>query len=269
MMFFRSVAALSIVAVLCATPSISADASPYIGTGWTDGGSTNGSSASLWAEYQQFTAGKSSSSVASRSAPKLTKQQLWWRATWERLFATPTCASYGTCVAPVPVVVAVAKEVTLADIQSFRPADPALASEPTGWAIVGLPVNLIANPGGGIVTGTLLGRSADVEFSAQSFTFGFGDGSGIETSSAGAPWRSLGRADFSDTSTSHRYGTAGLKVVSLTAHYSVRYRLSGGAWRALSGLVDATARPINITVFEGHSALVDRTCTESVRAAGC
>lgn len=238
--------------------------------GWSGGGSANGSTAQLWAQYQQQVAGSgASTSVSSGPSAPPTAQQLWWRATWERLFATPTCASYGTCVAAsTPVAVAAPRAVTLSDVASFTPEAPWLQSEPAGWTIRGAETNFIVSTASHTRDGRLLGRSAQVRFSPISTRLEYGDGSARETADFGAGWRALGLTDFSATATSHRYGAAGRYAVSAVVTYRVAYRFGSVDWTEVSGTVSNESSQVLMTVFEARNALVEHICTEP-RATGC
>ncbi|MGV1034912.1 MAG: hypothetical protein ACOYBP_06810 [Microbacteriaceae bacterium] len=238
--------------------------------GWSGGGSTNGSTAQLWAQYQQQVAGSSGASAGSSgSSATMTAQQLWWRATWERLFATPSCASYGTCApAPVAATAPMPRAVTLSDVASFSPDTPGLQSEPMGWTIRGAETNFMVSTTSHTRDGRLLGRSAQVRFTPVSTRLEYGDGAARETADFGAGWRALGLVDFSATSTSHRYGAAGRYSVSAAVTYRVEYRFGSADWTVIAGTVSNESSQVLMTVFEARNALVEHICTEP-RATGC
>ena len=123
--------------------------------------------------------------------------------------------------------------VSISDLAHFRPAAPTLATEPDGWAVVGLPANLVADAPAQTLRGTVLGLAAEVRFVATRFHWGYGDGATAITDSGGASWHHLGLAEFAATSTSHRYAEPGTYLVSVAVDHRAEYRVAGGAWIAI------------------------------------
>ena len=193
-----------------------------------------------------------------------------WRIFYEKELAEPTCASYGTC----PPVVAAAPERALSiigvdDIASFVPDAPGAATEPDGWGLVGAPINFILTANEHVVSGVLLGRSADVRFSPIASHWSFDDGTQRDADTLGETWSALGAGAFTETATSHVFTSAGWHVVGTAVEYSAEYRTNGGSWLAVRGTVRVSGPELRIRLFEGRSALVDRACTEGVVGPGC
>ena len=165
--------------------------------------------------------------------------------------------------------VGVLPDVTLADLASFRPAAPSIASEPAGIGIVGMPTNLVAAASGQNIPGTLFGYDVVVRFTPAGYRFAYGDGDARTAPSGGASWTSLGQAQFTPTSTSHAYAARGDYTATVTVQYSAEVSFSGGGWREVDGYVEATSGGYAVRIVEARTALVDRTCVETPSGPGC
>ena len=164
---------------------------------------------------------------------------------------------------------AATRPVTLSDIRHFRPTSPGLASEPEGWGIVGLPVNFVADAPTQLLHGTVLGIPADVRFTPTRFHWDYGDGATAVTATAGGAWADLAVAEFSTTTTSHSYAHVGSFLVGLGVEHRVHYRLSGGPWLPIDGVLRLDAVDRRIVVADATTVLVDDDCRESTTAPGC
>lgn len=195
----------------------------------------------------------------------------WWAAQWERLFAEPTCASYGTCQSAeiTSTVIAEATEITLEDIASFIPATPGSVSEPGEWTLVGVPTNFILSAEQHIVDGTLLGLPAQVRFTPVAGHWRHSDGGSVDAGTLGASWAALGVPELTPTATSYVYRASGSYIINSFVEYSAEYQVNGGAWIGVDGTVTADAPPLTLRAFQGSTALVNRTCAEAPSAAGC
>lgn len=160
-------------------------------------------------------------------------------------------------------------DVTLADIASFRPAQPTLAGEPAGFGVVGMPTNLLAAASEQRIPGTVLGWDVTVRFVPVAFVFDNGDGTTTRSSTGGASWQSLGQSRFTPTVTSHAYRARGTYGVSVTVEYAASVDFGTGSWRAVPGVVRAQAAGYDVRVVEVRTALVDRTCDEAPAGPGC
>jgi len=153
------------------------------------------------------------------------------------------------------------------DVARFLPRPPSQSVEPAGWGIRGVPVNFVSAARTHVLSGTLLGRPAQVRFIPVRFRRDFGDGSSASTRSRGETWATLGQAPWSSTSTSHVYATAGTFGVTLAVDYVADFRFSTSAWTRLSGTVSARADTLTVRVASLSTVLVNRPCSTST--IGC
>ncbi|HEU4757934.1 MAG TPA: hypothetical protein VFS72_14785 [Agromyces sp.] len=159
--------------------------------------------------------------------------------------------------------------VTLRDIASFRPAAPGDAMEPGGWAVVGLPANFVAEASVQTLSGTLLGRSADVRFHPVAYRWAHSDGATVQSSVPGATWEELGQAEFTETETSHVYATSGEYTAELAVVYVAEYRFDGSAWRWIDGTLAIAGEPRTVLVGEFDTVLVTGDCIVAPDGPGC
>ena len=159
--------------------------------------------------------------------------------------------------------------VTLRDIASFRPAAPGDAMEPGGWAVVGLPANFVAEASVQTLSGTLLGRSADVRVHPVAYRWAHSDGATVQSSVPGATWEELGQAEFTETETSHVYATSGEYTAELAVVYVAEYRFDGSAWRWIDGTLAIAGEPRTVLVGEFDTVLVTGDCTVAPDGPGC
>jgi len=150
--------------------------------------------------------------------------------------------------------------VTIEDLASFRPAQPAVVSEPGGFAIVGLPANFVSGATAHVVGGVLLGRPAEVRFTPVSSTWDYGDGVTGNAPGAGATWGELGAESFTATPSSHVYGSSGTVGVEVTVTYSAEYRFAGPTWNPVAGTVAATSASVPLRVVAAATMLVPGDC---------
>ena len=170
-------------------------------------------------------------------------------------------ASCGTAPAP--------PTVSIADVATFAPSFAAATSEPGGWAIVGLPVNLVGPSGSVTVDGTLLGAPAQVRFTPTVWHWDLGDGSTASVTTPGASWAALGLAEFSGTATSHVYAAPGIHRVTLVVDVVAEYRMGGGAWSPVPGLLTLPVSGFDVVVATADTVLVDRDCLAAPAGPGC
>lgn len=179
--------------------------------------------------------------------------------------AQPTCVT--ALCRPLYEVVSI-PDVTLADLASFRPAQPTLTGEPEGFGVVGMPANVVAAASEQHLPGTLLGWDVVVRFTPAAFVFDYGDGTTARTRTGGATWPQLGQAQFTPTPTSHVYRERGTYPVAVTVQYAAAVDFGTG-WRPVAGFVASSAGGYDVRVVEVRTALVDRTCVESPQGPGC
>jgi hypothetical protein len=172
-------------------------------------------------------------------------------------------------VVRVTPAVAATPALTIADLASFVPQSPGLASEPAGWGIVGLPVNFIALEPTHDVAGSLLGQRATVRFTPVSYSWSYGDSQARAGSAPGATWLALKLPTFSATPTSHTYSKAGVYTVTVSVHLSATYRIASGSWQSISGSLTRTAS-ISVRLSAGAiPVLVADGCLAHPEGIGC
>ncbi|ADB30073.1 hypothetical protein Kfla_0968 [Kribbella flavida DSM 17836] len=98
-------------------------------------------------------------------------------------------------------------------------------------------------------TVTLLGFPVDVEATPLSYTWNFGDGASVTTSSPGKPYPAKEIV--------HKYSKRGDVGVTLTTHYGARFNVAGTGWQYVEGTVPITGPATNLLVREAVPVLVD------------
>lgn len=159
--------------------------------------------------------------------------------------------------------------LTLRDVASFSPGPSGLVSEPSGWAIVGRPVNLIAEAGPVTRAGALLGRPVEVAFTPVSYEWTASSGERIVAGSAGRSWNELGLPALSSTDTSLRFEQPGRATVRLSVQYSAEYRFAGSGWRGIPGTLSVDAGELELLVGTFRTVLTDGDCRANPGGPGC
>jgi hypothetical protein len=165
--------------------------------------------------------------------------------------------------------VATLPEVTASDLVSFAPLRPAVAGEPAGLGVVGMPTNLVASARTHTLSGPLLGYDVTVRFTPVAFRFDHGDGTVRVAATGGASWASLGQASYSPTPTSHVYRASGAYAAAISIVYAAAVDFGTGRWRPVQGTVTSGATGYDVRIVEVRTALVDRSCDEDPRGPGC
>lgn len=159
--------------------------------------------------------------------------------------------------------------VTMRDIASFRPAEPGNEMEPGGWAVVGLPANFVAESSVQTLSGTLLGRPAEVRFHPVAYRWTHSDGAVVQTSTPGSTWEALGQAEFTETATSHVYAASGDYTVDIAVVFVAEYRFNGSVWRWIDGTLSVPGAPQSVLVGEFDTVLVTGDCHVAPDGPGC
>ena len=159
--------------------------------------------------------------------------------------------------------------VTMRDIASFRPAEPGNGMEPGGWAVVGLPANFVAESSVQTLSGTLLGRPAEVRFHPVAYRWTHSDGAVVQTSTPGSTWEALGQAEFTETATSHVYAASGDYAVDIAVVFVAEYRFNGSVWRWIDGTLSVPGAPQSVLVGEFDTVLVTGDCRVAPDGPGC
>lgn len=159
--------------------------------------------------------------------------------------------------------------VTISDIATFRPRPGTDHMQPDGWTVAGLDTNFYALAPQQVVGGTLLGRPAEVRFTAVRFHWVYGDGAGADHSTPGGTWEQLRISEFDPTPTSHVYRTEGEYTIRLRIDFGAEYRFGATTWTPIDGAVTVAANDLRITVGDAKTVLVDRGCGGDPRGPGC
>lgn len=158
--------------------------------------------------------------------------------------------------------------ITITDLASFSPAKGTVLGEPDNLGVAGLPTNFVTQAETHVRSGQLFGFPIDVRFTPVSYTFHYGDGESRTAPSPGASWESLGQAQFTPTDTSHTYAERGTYDATVDIAYTAEIDLGVG-WFPIEGQLDIPGPTQQIRIFEAHTSLVARTCTEQPSAPGC
>lgn len=141
--------------------------------------------------------------------------------------------------------------------------------EPDGWTIAGLDTNFYAITGQHLVTGTLLGRPADVRFTPIAYRWAYGDGTSATKNTAGGTWAGQGIPEFEPTPTSHVYEQVGDYTITLSIVFAAEYRFAGGSWRPVVGTITLPANDLHIRAGTAKTVLVEHDCTQNPSGPGC
>lgn len=173
------------------------------------------------------------------------------------------------CYRQPPFPTEAAPVVALADVAAFTPSFAPAVSEPGGWAIVGLPVNLVGPAGSVVADGTLLGAPAQVRFSPVAWRWDHGDGTAAAHPLAGASWAQSGLPEFAATATSHAYTSPGRRLVTLAVTVVAEYRFDGGGWLPVTGMLTVPVSEFELVVATADTVLVERDCRVAPAGPGC
>lgn len=147
--------------------------------------------------------------------------------------------------------------LTIRDLAAFHPATPSIRNEPSGWAVIGLDTNFLLGSDQPVLSGSLLGRSAQVRFIPVGSVWDYGDGATRTAATTGATWQQLGLAEFSPTDTSHVYRERADYTVRGSVVLAAEYRFAGGPWLPVSGTLTIPAPPLALAAWHVKTVLVD------------
>lgn len=158
--------------------------------------------------------------------------------------------------------------ITLTDLAHFAPDPVAATGEPDNLGVAGMPTNFVAAASAHTRSGALFGVPVTVRFTPVGYDFRYGDGDTASTTTGGQTWSTLGQAAFTPTATSHIYRERGTYDASVIVRYTAEVDLGTG-WFPVEGQLSIDGPVQQIRIFEAHTALVARTCTEQPAAPGC
>lgn len=98
-------------------------------------------------------------------------------------------------------------------------------------------------------TVTLLGFPVVVEATPMSYTWGFGDGTTLTTTSPGKAYPAK--------EITHKYMKRGGVNVSVTTNYAARFNVAGTGWQYIDGTVPITGPSTPLLIREAVPVLVD------------
>lgn len=107
----------------------------------------------------------------------------------------------------------------------------------------------VADPGPVVKSVTLLGESVEVEGTPSSWSWQWGDGEVVETTSPGGP--------YPDGDVWHVYERAEEVLVAVDVTYTGRFRVNGGAWQELPESHTVSGDPLGLEIHEAIAQLVD------------
>jgi hypothetical protein len=99
------------------------------------------------------------------------------------------------------------------------------------------------------VTVPLLGFPVVVEATPMSYTWNFGDGATLTTTSPGKPYPSK--------EITHKYMHRGSANVTVTTNYAARFNVAGTGWQYVDGTVPITGPATALLIREAVPVLVD------------
>lgn len=246
--------------------------------GSCSGAQTNSNSVDVWARSVSpgrtvIQAGSSSQVGASRTGSRAFAPIV---APWRYVFCMGLLKIDNVCKPAAPVlpsvdapIEVVYDPIDLSDLANFTPENVSLSSQPSGWGVIGLPVNFVASASTHVVSGRLFGQATEVRFTPQAFEWNFGDGVTATSTSGGVRWEQLGLTDFSPTPTSHIYTQPGTFTVSVTVRYGVEYRIGTGGWNSVAGTVSREASTSLVVVLSADTVLTTGDCITARDAKSC
>ncbi|GAB3237702.1 hypothetical protein GCM10027456_00740 [Kineosporia babensis] len=128
------------------------------------------------------------------------------------------------------------------------PASPIVVQPANGRTLVNVPTNLYADADTVTLPTTVLGQPVRVRATPQEFRWTYGDGNGLSTEDAGAPYPEL--------RTAYTYRKAGEQEVGLTTVYSGEYSVNGGPWLPVDGTATVASPGSTLEVVSAENRLV-------------
>lgn len=140
--------------------------------------------------------------------------------------------------------------LTLEDFRRLPiPAQEVLLEPGNGYALVGVPLNVVAGTAPALLQTQLLGAAVSVRATPVAWHWDFGDGTALgPLADPGAAYPALG--------TTHTYERGGTLTVTLTTTYAGEYSVDGGAFAPVPGTADVVSVPVPLDVLTGGGALV-------------
>jgi hypothetical protein len=119
---------------------------------------------------------------------------------------------------------------------------------PNGRTLVNFDTNFYTEQPAFDRTVRLLGRQVELHIWPSQFRWVFGDGAELPSTSAGAP--------YPDLLITHSYLQKGGVSPRVDTTYAARFRVDGGPWRAVDGVVTIPGSPVRLEVITASPVLV-------------
>lgn len=154
---------------------------------------------------------------------------------------------------------------SLNDLVEFYPENVGFVTEPAGWSLPLLPMNMVASATTTTQSGDLLGWPVEVRFTPVAYRWSYGDGLSRVTFSPGVSW---GARQFTPTGTSHSYELSGDYQVSLSVTFTASYRFDQGNFVSLPGQITQPQGIASVKVLSVTPVLVERGCHSETLVLG-
>ncbi|MCC2333619.1 PKD domain-containing protein [Cellulomonas wangsupingiae] len=183
---------------------------------------------------------------------------------WMRTRATPTSPwsewddiDAGGCgIDLLPVM-------TEADFRRLPIPAPTLTMQPDrGWVLINIETITYTDSTPITLRTDLLGYGITVEATPTRWTYDYGDGHTLTTTSPGHT--------YPDHDVFHEYEHPGQAAITLTAEWTGRYQIDGNpTWRDINGTATTTTTTAPFTIEERTSRLVSDLCTDTPKPPDC
>lgn len=146
--------------------------------------------------------------------------------------------------------------LTETDFRRLPLTPPPLTIQPDrAEHLVNMPAVVYTAPAQQLLTTNLLGYPVEVEATPTSYTWDFGDGTVLTTTTPGHP--------YPNHDVAHPYARPGTYTITLTTTWTGRYRLAGTtAWSTVTGTATTTTTSAPVTAVEAPTRLVTTDCLE-------
>jgi hypothetical protein len=161
-------------------------------------------------------------------------------------FYCTTCQS-GPAIQPV-VLPQVTSGTVLTELRRVSLPSLRAHTQPDVKTLVNFPTIFYTEPQPFSRTVTLLGQVVEIVATPESFTWHFGDGTSMRTTTPGAPYPAM--------DVTHKYSDAHVTVqTSVDVTYSARFSVSGGAGQTIPGAVTIAGPAAPLRVVEATAVL--------------
>ena len=153
--------------------------------------------------------------------------------------------------------------MTQEDFRRLPLPAPVLTLQPDrGWVLINIETIVRTDPTPVTLRTDLLGYGVTVEATPTRWTYDFGDGHTLTTTSPGHP--------YPDHDVFHEYEQPGQAAITLTAQWTGRYQIDGNpTWRDINGTATTTTTSPPFDIEERTSRLVSGPCTDIPTPPDC